>query len=125
MRRGRRAQAGDCLQSNVQRAVDANRDVASSKVIVDRRGNSVDCDSFAGKSQGASLRAVSANDAQPLDASRPDGIGGAGSAFGRLELKASIAFEHRPAELDDPSHVARGKRNKVTRNQARVASTHT
>src|SRR5262249_22263993 len=68
--------------------------------------------------QCALLRAVTADDDQPLDALMGQSLYSLMDSFRRLELWAAGAAQHRSSQLDDPTDIPRVQGNEISLDQS-------
>ena len=97
VRRGRDLQAVDRLERDVQRGVDADRDLGARQIVVDRRRDADDLEAHLRQRQRPGLRAVAADDDQAVDAARR-----AGCARPRARTASSLNSRSRALPRNVP-----------------------
>src|SRR5258708_3164636 len=107
VRGGRDAQPVDGLERDVERRVDADRDLRSREIVVYRRRDAHDRQAHHRERERAGLAAVAADDQQAVDAVRREVREALLARRLLLERLEARAAEEGAAEGEGPEHVAR------------------
>ena len=113
VRGGRHLQPVDRLQRDVERGVDADRDLGAGEIVVDRRRDADHREAHLGQRQRAGLRAVAADHHQAVDAAGAEAGEGAarGPSSSRNSGQRALPRMVPPAGGCRPRRGRRGRRS--------------